>query len=90
MDSMLTEEAKLQMYGDMTEEEIKLVYHHEGTYKGWICHYTGCGRLIFEKGCKEPVEAYRGLEANNWIPECWKECKGKIDKIEQTAIKSIL
>jgi hypothetical protein len=87
--SMLSEEAKINMYGDMTEEEIKLVYRHEGNYKGWICHYTGCGRLIFEKGYKKPIEAYRGLEVNNWIPECWKECKSKIDEIE-SAVKEVL
>jgi hypothetical protein len=78
---MLSEKDKIEMYGDMTEEEIKLCYNHEGNYKGWICHYTGCGTLIFYKN-NVTVRAYRGFEIKNWIPECWKECKAEIDEIE--------
>jgi hypothetical protein len=72
------------MYGDMTDEEIELVYRHKGDYKGWSCIYTGCGSLIFKKPKKygDEIRAHRGWEVKSWIPECWKEIKARIDAIE--------
>jgi len=83
---MITEKARQELYGDMMQEEIDLCYHHNGNYKDWICQYTGCGQLLFEYTGKDmyksPIIARRGLQVKNWIPECWKECKQKIDELE--------
>ncbi|MCP3776703.1 hypothetical protein NLX71_26040 [Paenibacillus sp. MZ04-78.2] len=78
---MIPEQQRLEMYGDMSQEEIDMIYWHQGKYKGWDCIETGFGLLVMRKGFEE-LRAFRGLEVKNWIPECWKELKQKIDELE--------
>ncbi len=68
-------------YGDMTEEEIQICYRGNKYYKGFVCTYIGLGTLIFTNG-KTDIKAYRGEDVKNWVEECWKECKQKIDDFE--------
>ena len=68
-------------YGGMTEEEIQICYRGNKDYKGFICTFIGVGALNFTNG-KVDIKAYRGDEVKNWVEECWKECKQKIDEIE--------
>jgi len=78
---MRTEQEKKDMYGDLTKEEIELVYIHQGNYKGWNCIETGCGLVLMEKN-KVQLRAYRGFGVKGWIPQCWEELKQKIDQLE--------
>jgi hypothetical protein len=78
---MLTEQLKHEMFGDMTQAEIDLIYNGIGSFKGWSCIEAGLGTVIMTKG-NQTIRAHRGFEVKNWIPECWKELKQKIDEIE--------
>lgn len=78
---MITEQDRINMYGNMTEEEINLVYKQQGNYRGWICAFIGDGSVIMQKKNHE-IRAHRGWEFKNWIPECWIELKERIDKLE--------
>jgi hypothetical protein len=73
-------EQRLNWYGEMTPEEIDLIYSGKGDYKGWKCVEVGCGLVAMKKGL-DVIKAYRGVEVKNWVAECWKELQQKIDAI---------
>lgn len=62
----------------MTQKEHDLIYEHKGDYRGWVCIFTGCGFVTFEKNGYR-IDAHRSEEVINWIEECWREIKERID-----------
>ncbi|MFF2531297.1 hypothetical protein ACFVS2_20555 [Brevibacillus sp. NPDC058079] len=81
---MIASNREKNWYGNMTEEEIALVYNGKGNYKGWKCVEVGCGLVAMSNG-SEVIKAYRGMEVKSWVPECWTELKQKIDEITQSS-----
>jgi len=63
------------------EEIIEYIIKGQQNYKGWYCSYVGVGTVKFIKNGYKDVKAYRGYGVENWIEDCWKECKDKIDKL---------